>query len=558
MSDQIKIIHLGGQDEVGKNLTVVEINDDIFVLDCGLKLPDKTKQGIDYIIPRFDYLLENKDKIRAYIITKGLDIGLGGLPYIIKRAPAPVICTSVTRVYLEGFCEKNHAKVNFDFDLVEPNDVRMIAKRKISFFQTATNMANSFGVSINTDKGNIVLINNFIVDNNCDHGFSANTKMLSDVSGQETLLLMLDSRYANKVGYTNPKHKLEPLVEQIFKESKGRIFVALETPDVYNIEKIIKLTIKQGRKLIPFDDATISIFHRLSSAYNTSISEKDIETRDNVERIPPQDAVILMLGFGARIYNKISLFASGNNEDKRMRLLPGDTFIVGTHNDNASEILFSEAVDELYKVEGINIHYFNHNQFLKMYASEEDIKTMLSIFRPKYYVPVSGDFKNLLANAKIAVNMNIGLNHMNVFVVDNGMQLIIDEKRAYILPNKVITGDLYVDGINIGESNVNLMNDRKTLGDDGVVVIGAIISFAEKRIVFGPDIQTRGLVVVKESEQLIKEIDRLVRLAINDEFNSPNQSLNHLQENIKDLAFKSIRRITLKTPLIIPQISLIK
>ena len=551
MEDKVRIVHLGGQDENGKNLTCVEINDDIFVIDCGIKMPDKTKHGIDFIIPRFDYLLKNKDRVRAYILTKGDDLVIGGLPYLIKRVPAKLYCTDVTRIFLDSFCEHHHARVQFDYDIVNPCDKRIIANRKIRFFQTASALARSFGVAISTSKGNIVFVDDYVIDNNCDNGYVSNTKELSEISGEETLLLMLDSSYATKPGYTNPKFKLVPLVERTFKDAQGRIFVALETNDVYNTEMIIKLGIKYGRKIYAYDDTIREIYYRVVKTYRFEIPSKYIGYLDDVSRARPNEVLIIMSGFGSRIYHKISLFATGQHSDKRIKLIQGDTFILGLHSDNSNETLASEVVNELYRNDGIKIIYFNKKQFLKMRASEEDIKTMITTFRPKYYIPISGMFTKLLANAKIALNTGIGLNHSNVFVLDNGMIFEINEKGASISNEMALVGDLLVDGINVGDGNTSTIEDRAIFGDDGALVIGFSYSKSLRKITYGPDIQPRGIMTIKESERLIKELGKVLEISLNECFALEKVNKIHVQNVVSENISKACRRITLKDPKII-------
>ena len=557
MEDKIKIIPLGGNDEFGKNLTVVEINDDIFVLNCGLKYPDKTKHGIDYIIPRFDYLIENKHKIRGYFITRGQDIVLGGLAYVIKRAPAKIYCTNVTKDYITSFAIHNHAKVDYDFDVVNSCDERIIANRKIRFFSTCTNSANSFGIAISTDQGNIVYIDDFVVDTNGDSGFSFNSKMLSTVSEENTLLCMLDSHYADKIGYTNPSYKLVPLIEQIFKDAQGRIFIAIENQDIYNIEKTIQLAIKNNRKIIAFDENTKDALNVVINQPNSYLTKSHFATLDDLNRMRPQDILVIMTGFGQRAFHKITLFASGNYDDKRLKLLPGDTFIIGLHVNNSNEIIFTDSVDELYKNDEVKIYYYNKRQFKLMYASQEDIKTMLSTFRPKYYVPTNGSYRQLLNNAMLSLDMGIGLNHMSVFVLDNGMVLSIDKSGARISPQKVMTGELLVDGLSIGDSDSDIISDRSTLSGDGVIVLGVVVDLKNKMIVGGPDVQTRGLFFVKDSEAILKEVTKLFINIIENELENEYFNKTHCENEVRDIIFKAIRRNAQKSPLIIPLIATI-
>ena len=381
--------------------------------------------------------------------------------------------------------------------------------------------------------------------------------MLSTVSEENTLLCMLDSHYADKIGYTNPSYKLVPLIEQIFKDAQGRIFIAIENQDIYNIEKTIQLAIKNNRKIIAFDENTKDALNVVINQPNSYLTKSHFATLDDLNRMRPQDILVIMTGFGQRAFHKITLFASGNYDDKRLKLLPGDTFIIGLHVNNSNEIIFTDSVDELYKNDEVKIYYYNKRQFKLMYASQEDIKTMLSTFRPKYYVPTNGSYRQLLNNAMLSLDMGIGLNHMSVFVLDNGMVLSIDKSGARISPQKVMTGELLVDGLSIGDSDSDIISDRSTLSGDGVIVLGVVVDLKNKMIVGGPDVQTRGLFFVKDSEAILKEVTKLFINIIENELKNDYFDKTHCENEIRDIIFKAIRRNAQKSPLIIPLIATI-
>lgn len=551
MLDKVRIIPLGGNDERGKSLIVVEINDDIFVVECGMKYPDKTLHGIDYIIPRFDYLIENKDKVRGYFISRGHDVVLGGLAYIYKRVPAPIFCSDVTKVFIESFAKHNHISISYDFHILKPNDEVIIKDRLIRFFQTATNMANSSGVAISTDGGNVIVLTDFVIDNNSDEGYRSNTQMLATIAKEKTLAALFDSYYAEHSGYTNPKYKIVPLVERAFKEAPGRIFIALENQDAYNINKIIQYAIRCKRKIIAFDESSIETFKKVTESHTLALPKDCVASLDDVNRIRPQNVLVIMTGFASRLFHKIQLFASGKNEDKRLRLNTDDTFIMGVPNNISTETIFTDTIDELYHND-CHIVYFKKWEFVKMHPSEEDIKTKLATFRPSYYIPINGTFKELLANARTALDMNVGLNHTNVFILDNGMVLEIDANGAHISREKVLTGDLLVDGKDIGEQDNAIVQERNTLSDEGVVILGAVVSKSKRKIVAGVDIQTRGLVYVKESESLFKEMNKLFTMTLENELAEPDYDIRSLETNVKDAMFRLIRRVTMKSPMIIP------
>lgn len=551
--DKIRIVCLGGLDEFYKACTVVEINDDIFVIECGLKFPDVTKPGIDYVIARHDYLIENKHRIKGYFITFGHDSVLGGLPYVYKNAPAPVFCTNITKAFITMFAIHNHLDIsNIDFHLVEPTSEIVVSGHKINLFSTCTNVANSFGLAIDTDQGNIVYLGNCVFDNNKDKGFSLDLGAVAKISAlKPTLVLMLDSQYASKAGYTNPNYRVLPLIKRDFNHAQGRILIAMEAPDIYNIIAVVNEAIKCGRKIVTYDQSTKDILDGLVYTGCLSLNKNNILPMGEVNRVRAQEIMILITGFGSKLFHKISLLATHLNDDQILRINSSDTFIIASHAENEAEIAQTAALNELYRND-CKILSLNSKTFLKMHSSEEDIKTALSIFRPKYYIPVTGTFVNLLANAKIALGMNIGLNHNNVFVLDNGMVVEFDNYFAKILPNKLLTGNVYVDGKGIGDIAGDVLEERQRFSDDGVIIIAVTISKSKHEIVLGPDIQSRGLVFVKESDALMKEIDKVLHANILLELSKPNYSVSYMETTIKEQIFKTIRRATLKSPTIIP------
>lgn len=551
MQDKIKVIPLGGQDENAKNMIIVEINNDIFVIDAGAKYPDRTKHGIDYVIPKVDYLYENKDKIRAYIILKGHDTVYGALPYIINKIPAPVYCTDITRIYMEYFLMKNKLNVKFDYKVMPCSSEFYIANRKVRFFPTCTNIAHSVGVAISTSDGNIVCLDDFVIDNNSDKGYLTSSKMLSSVTEEETLLLMADSAFSERLGFSNPDYKIVPKLERTFKDAQGRIFIVLNNPDLYNTEMIFKLGYRTGRKIFPYDESAKEKYLKITETYDPGLPKTAFMTLDNINRIPPQNVLVVLPASGSTVFRKISALVHGQNDDKRLKIVPSDTFIIGVQKTNTNETILTKTIDELYHTD-CKIVYFDKKQFIKMHPSQEDLKTMIALFSPMNYLPINGTFSQLLANAKLAVDMGIGLNHMNVFVMDNGMVLDLTSKGSKII-GKVNAGDILVDGTRLGEDDSSVIQERNVMAEDGVVVLAATVSRESKKIILGPDVQTRGLVFVKDSEALMKEITRLFITSVEEGLKN-NHTNEQLCANASDIVFKTIRRHILKTPLIIPYI----
>lgn len=554
--DKIRIVALGGQDEFFKACTVVEINDDIFVVECGLKLPDVTKPGIDYIIPKTDYLVENKHRVKAYILTHGHDSVIGALPYVYKNVPAPIYCSNITKAFLEMFCKHNRIdSSNLDFKVVDTSDDIEVAGHKIQLFSTCTNVAKSFGIAFNTDQGNIVFLANCVFDNNKDEGFVLDLRKVAKISAtNQTLVLLQDSIYADRPGYTNPNYKIIPSIQKTMKEAPGRILIAVEAPDIYNIIAVLNEANRLHRRIIIYDESTQDIVDALLKTGCLKLKDNAFLPMSEVNRTPAPEVLVLITGFGEKLYHKIALLASNMHDERILQIEDSDTFIMATHAGNDVETAATNALNELYKND-CKIQSFNAKTFLVMHGSEEDLKTAISIFNPKYYIPIFGSLVKLFSNAKIALGMNVGLNHNSVYVLDNGMIVEFTNGVAKILPTKLVTGSIFVDGKGVGDIASDVLEERKRFSDDGVIILAATVSKSKRDIVLGPDIQTRGLVFVKENDALLREIDRVFRLNIKQELVKPNYSISYMEMTIKEQVFKAIRRSILKSPTIVPIIT---
>lgn len=552
--DKVRLVFLGGQDEHYKSMTAVEINGDIFVIEAGLRLPDKTKPGIDYVIPRYDYLVENKDRVKGYFLTHGYDSIMGSLPYIYEKVPAPIFCTTTTSDFLSVFCQ--HSKLDFSklaVNIVKGGQDIVLAGRKISFFDVSCNFAESIGICIGSTQGNIIYISHCVYHNDFDNGFIFDRQKLGKLCENKTLVLLSDAIGSDKVGYCAPNYNLMHVLNQDIFDREGRIFVAIDTPNLYNIIKIINTAVSKGRKILCYDERAQRIIDILLSEGRLNFKNDSIVSIEEVNRLRPKEVCVFMTGFVKELNNKIMLLATKNNDEKIVFLKEDDTFIYGALYSEEFETIITETIDELYRT-GCEV-IRPSKEYAKMNAHEEDLKAILSVVRPTYFVPVTAPFVKLLSAAMIALNMNIGLNHNNVFIVDNGNIIEFEAGFGKILPNKVITGDVFVDGKGIGDIGQDVLEERQKMADDGVILLGITISKSIHEIVAGPDIQARGLIFLKDNESLMKEITKLFISTVNTELAKENYSITYLEQNVKDVVFRAIRRSINKTPMIIPVIT---
>jgi ribonuclease J len=557
MSFKIRVFALGGLDEHGKCMLGIELDQDLFVVEAGLKYPDRSNPGIDAIIPNFEYLVKNRHRLRAYIITHGHDDQFGALPYLYTQAPAPVYGTKATLALLNQFSQENHLKVEFNQQLILPTSHVTIAGHHFHFFQTVHSVMDSCGFSIDTPYGNIVYSGDFIVEYNTSKNYKHDLNALAKIAEKETLLLLTESVSADRPGYCSPHHRLRDHLVLPFQMAQGRIFIAMYNQSVYNLEEVIKFAIEQNKKIIFYDAETENYIKTFMDLGSLWLPKDRIVARENHLRTAIRDEVIIMMGQGEKVYKKMDELANNANEDKTFVLSEQDSFIVACPSAPAFEVLATDAVDGIYQT-GAKVTNITRKQIRSMHAQEEDIKTFISLLKPKYYLPMKGEYVHLVANAKLAISAGTGLNHMNTFLMDNGQVLEFSEGKPRLLTHeldKVPTGDVLIDGLGVGDVKKDVIVQRQRLAEDGIVILGATISKKKKQIIAGPDIQMRGFVFVKESENIIKEVTQVFSTELEEYLKHKFYlALDDFKLQVIDKVSKILKRINGKNPVILPLI----
>ena len=561
MNDIVKVFALGGLDENGRDCYIVEINRDIFVLDCGTSLPDKNVPGVDYLAPNPDYLIENKDRIKAYIITHGHDESMSALKYFYHKAPAPVYCSRETYGLLIGQASSLRVDFNIKPVIKNPTDVFEIAGREVRFFQTFHNTISSSGVAIYTSQGYVVYTSDFIIDFASQNKyFYFDLKALEELSTKDILLLMSESKAAIKPGYCSPKHKTAKLIEKSFKDNEKRIFITCFWQNVYRIDEIMELCRKHNKKVYFYNDYTKNVMELGLQIMPSILHGVEVVKKEDLLRVRGKDLVILILGLDEDLYDEIDRLADRRNDDKRLYLTEDDIFINAGLPRPTLETMCTRCMDKVYRT-GCEVNWIKKDQLTAMHAREDDLKFFLSVLKPKYYLPVRGNFVNMMANAKLALSMNIGLNHNNVFIIDNGMQIEFDGvTRPRIIPNEVnhINIDpVLIDGTGMSKLGKKVIEDRLLLGADGVVIIAASVSIKEKKIIAGPDCQMRGFVFMKEADPLLKSISNIFIDEINTAFQSGQFDLENIYSQVNERCKRFIKRENGREPYILPIIDIL-
>ncbi len=553
MSDIVKIFALGGLDEDGKNMYVVEINDDIFVLEAGIKYPESSMPGIDIIIPDMSYLEENKNKIRGYIITHGHDDNMGSLAFALKAAPAPVYCSNVTSSMIKDNFRRYRENIKVDFNIVEPSSSVAIANRKFKFFSTSHSVAQSFGVAIDTTQGYIVYTGDFIIDCGSYDNFKTDLNAIAKIAEKKVLCLMAESVASERPDFTSPNHKITPLISRYIEEFRGRILIATYTQNLYAMQEIINLGIKCRKKILLLNPDHDNLISNINIPGLLEIPERYKATMEDLHNEDQSDLLIVVASHGEKLFRMLEKVANEEYQDKGLVLNEKDLVIMGAKSVPGVEVIAVEVLDDLYRT-GAKVINVAGKSLSTMHAREEDLKTILSILHPKFYLPVKGYYKDLISNANIANKMKIGLNHNNILVFDNGMVVRFEDEKIIPGQQPVHVGELMVDGLGIFDTGSVVINDRTKLANDGVIILGVTVDSATKEIVAGPDVQTRGLVFVKDSDYLIKEIANIYVNTVAEILSNEYYDYNEKRVAIRDKVSKYVKKEIGKDPLILSMI----
>ena len=556
--DIVKILPLGGQAEMGKSMYCIEIKDKIFILDAGFRFPEINKLGIDIIIPSFDYLKENASRVVAIIITHGHDDVMGALPYLLEAVNAPIYAPALTADLIDQMLKRhkkhNNFKINYQLNRVKRNDSIEIEGVPVEFFPVTHSIPGSVGVALWTRDGYIVYCGEFIIDFGAPEGFRCDIQKMMEIGKKGVLALLCESSYSKNSGYTSPKHKLTDKIDNIFEDSEGRIIISSYAQNIFRTKEIVELTKKYNRKIVFYGrdkyDSTNSIVRigqRLKKAvinipkeiiaFSTDIGKKGID----------DDLVVLLSGTPQRIYHDINDIIDGG--DEYLKLNENDTFIVASPVVPGTEKIANRAINELYKTDS-NIHVLKNKELTSMHASQEDVKVIIQIFNPTYFIPIKGEYQHFISNMEVAMSMQVL--QENIPIIDNGEILTFKNGVLEDYRDTIEVEDVIIDGIGVGDVGDKVIDDRIQLSNDGVVVIGVTIDSKKREIIANTDVQSRGFVYLKDSEHIIKGVIDIAEKCVAQMKGDYTLEAIEVRQEIKDKASKYITKETGKRPVILP------
>ena len=556
--DIVKILPLGGQAEMGKSMYCIEIKDKIFILDAGFRFPEINKLGIDIIIPSFDYLKENASRVVAIIITHGHDDVMGALPYLLEAVNAPIYAPALTADLIDQMLKRhkkhNNFKINYQLNRVKRNDSIEIEGVPVEFFPVTHSIPGSVGVALWTRDGYIVYCGEFIIDFGAPEGFRCDIQKMMEIGKKGVLALLCESSYSKNSGYTSPKHKLTDKIDNIFEDSEGRIIISSYAQNIFRTKEIVELTKKYSRKIVFYGrdkyDSTNSIVRigqRLKKAvinipkeiiaFSTDIGKKGID----------DDLVVLLSGTPQRIYHDINDIIDGG--DEYLKLNENDTFIVASPVVPGTEKIANRAINELYKTDS-NIHVLKNKELTSMHASQEDVKVIIQIFNPTYFIPIKGEYQHFISNMEVAMSMQVL--QENIPIIDNGEILTFKNGVLEDYRDTIEVEDVMIDGIGVGDVGDKVIDDRIQLSNDGVVVIGVTIDSKKREIIANTDVQSRGFVYLKDSVHIIKGVIDIAEKCVAQMKGDYTLEAIEVRQEIKDKASKYITKETGKRPVILP------
>ena len=502
---KIRITPLGGVDEVAKNMYMIEIADEIFVLDAGLMFPETEMIGIDAVIPDISYLVRNKQKVKGIFLSNGHVSSMGAVPYIIDKLKCPVYGSKLTIDLLKNHLKHLGIKRRIKFYYVKENNKYDFNNASITFFKTTYSMPDSLGICIETSQGNIVYTGEFKFDQSVSKEYKSDIVKISTLGKKGVLALLSDSSNANMKGYNVPENEAAEQIDNAFYQANKRIIVTCYASNFLTISHIVRAALGQNRKLLLLGEAIEDSINTARNMNYLALEDENLITVDELGNYPQNEICILSSGDQGEPIEAMKNIAEKNI--KGIQIESGDTIMIAATPSPNMEVMLFQTLNLLVKL-GAHVVTASKRLHAASHATREELKMMLNMLMPKFFVPVQGEFRNLRKHAEIAAETGVAAN--NIHILAKGTTLEISGNRAKVIPNNVTVGNILVDGRGIGDVEDSVLKDRKLLSNDGIFVASYAISRKEKILVGRPCIQTKGFVYVKKSMELIKEAEEKI------------------------------------------------
>ncbi|EEX70177.1 ribonuclease J [Mitsuokella multacida] len=545
-AQKLQIIPLGGLGEIGKNMTVIRVDDEILVIDAGLMFPDEDMLGIDLVIPDINYLIENKDKIKAIVLTHGHEDHIGALPYVLKKINVPVYGTRLTLGILEGRLKENGVDSS-NLHSVMQGDIINVGCFSVGFIRVNHSIPDAVGLSIKTPVGMIVHTGDFKLDYTPIDGKMTDFRRFSDLGNRGVLVLMADSTNSEREGHTPSERTVGAAFDRAFHNARGRIIVATFSSNVHRIQQVIDTAVRYKRHVAVLGRSMVNVVNiSLELGYITA-PEGTIVDIDEIHNYRMEQMVIITTGSQGEPMSALTRMSMSDH--RKVGIVPGDTVIISATPIPGNEKLVSKTIDNLMKL-GANVIY-GRNQGIHVsgHASREELKLMHNLVRPKFFIPVHGEYHHLVQHARLA--RELGMPKENIFISENGQILEFTRDKGQVA-GKVTAGMVMVDGLGVGDVGNIVLRDRRQLSQDGILIVVVTMNKQTHRVVSGPDIVSRGFVYVRESEALMDEATARVQQALDRCEDEKVKEWAAIKSNVRDALGRYLFEKTRRRPMILP------
>ncbi len=546
----VKIAFLGGLNEVGKNMTLYEYNDDMFLVDCGLAFPDPEMLGVDLVIPDFSYVERNKDKIKGIVITHGHEDHIGGLAYLLKVANVPVYGTKLTIGLVQGKLKEHGLLNSVKLHEIAPGDVVQLGGFSVEAIHVNHSIPDAIALAVKCECGTIVQTGDFKIDSTPIDGGMIDLSRFAQLGDEGVLALLSDSTNAERPGYTESERKVGESFEVLFRKAgKGRIIVATFASNIHRVQQIINVASSLGRKVAIIGRSLENVVNISAQLGYLNIPDNVLINADLISRYPAENMVIITTGSQGEPMSALSRMAFSDH--KKVEICPNDYVIISATPIPGNEKTVGKVVNELLKLGAHVIYEKMYDVHVSGHACQEELKLIMGLVKPKYFIPVHGEQKHLRKHAALAEGMGIGKE--NIFIADNGYVAEITSK-AIKSGAPVPAGKVFVDGYGVGDVGSVVLRDRKHLAQDGIIIVAASIDYETGQLIAGPEVISRGFVYVKEAEELIANARKIAEKSLEGCYYNNISDIGAIKGKLRDAVSHFVYEQTKRSPMILPVI----
>ena len=544
--NKVQIIPLGGLGEIGKNMTVFRYGDDMILIDAGLMFPEDDMLGIDLVIPDITYLIENQDKLKGIFLTHGHEDHIGALPYVMKQIDCPVYGTALTLGILQGRLKENGVSSD-NCRTIKPGDKITAGAFKLDFIRVNHSIPDAIAIAINTPIGTIIHTGDFKIDHTPVDGQVTEFNKFAEYGDRGVLALLADSTNAERPGFTPSEKMVGKTFDDEFRYAKNRIIVATFSSNVHRIQQVIDAAMKYDRKVAVIGRSMVNVVSIAKELGYLKAPEGEIIDIDETNNYTPDKIVIITTGSQGEPMSALTRMAM--NDHKKVDIMPGDTVIISATPIPGNEKLVSRTIDHLYKLGADVIYEKSNGVHVSGHASQEEIKLVHNLVRPKFFIPVHGEFRHLIKHANIA--KSLGMPKENIVIAENGSVIELT-KNSIGINGKVQAGKVLVDGLGVGDVGNIVLRDRRQLSQDGIMIVVVTIDKESCHVVSGPDIVSRGFVYVREAEGLMDEARDKVQLALERCEENGVSEWSAIKSTVRDSLGRFLYERTRRRPMILP------